>query len=226
MARYLQTLLRGGVTPEGERLVSIEGLGGLWTPQVPMDASQSYGLGWRIGSYKGLRLLSHPGNTLGFTSDFALLPEAGLGVVVLSNQANSLLPRAVRERVFEFAFDLPAEAGPRLVARYEAEQAQAREQATQLAHAAELAVVAPFLGVYHSPDLGLATLSWERNALVLDIGEARSELRPAPAQDGGAYVAVEAPLLGLALVLALNEAGTPTLTYQGESGAYHFQQER
>jgi hypothetical protein len=80
--------------------------------------------------------------------------------------------------------------------------------------------------VYHSPDLGLTTLSWERNALVLDIGEARSELRPVPAQDGGAYVAVEAPLLGLALVLALDEAGTPTLTYQGESDTYHFQQER
>ncbi len=34
-----------------------------------------------------------------------------------------------------------------------------------LALAANMAVVAPFLGAYHSPDLRLATLSWERNAL-------------------------------------------------------------
>jgi len=226
MGRYLQTLLRGGVTSRGERIISTAELGMLWTPQVPMDATQSYGLGWRIGSYKGLRLLSHPGNTLGFTADLALLPEAGLGVVVLSNQADSLLPRAVRERVFELAFDLPEEAGPRLAARWEATQAEATELAAQLGAPADEATVEPFLGAYRNPELGAATLRWERMALVLDIGEARVELRPLPAAGEGVYLAVEAPLVGTPFALLMGEGGTPTLVYEGEAGGYIFQQER
>lgn len=223
MARYLQTLLRGGVTPAGVRIVSTEALGALWTPQAPMDATQSYGLGWRIGSYKGIRLLSHPGNTLGFTSDFALLPEAGLGVVVLSNQANSLFPRAVRERVFELAFDLPADAGPKLMQRYAAEQAQARDDAAQLASPASLQQVAPFLGSYRNTDLGAVDLRWEREALIFDIGESRTELHPLPAGEEEHYIAVDAPLIGLPIHLTRNTRGEPMLIYQGEAGVYPFE---
>jgi len=223
MAYYLQPLLRSGVTPAGVRIVSTGALGALWTPQVPMDAAQSYGLGWRIGGYKGIRLLSHPGNTLGFTSDFALLPEAGLGVVVLSNQANSLFPRAVREHIFELAFDLPADAGPKLAKRYAAEQAQAREDAAQLAFLADPQQVAPFLGSYWNTDLGLVELRWERGALLLDIGEAHTQLRPLPAEGVGMYVAVDAPLVGALFMLTQREDGSSAIVYKGEAGTYRFE---
>ena len=50
-------------------------------------------------------MISHSGNTLGFSSDLYFLPKKGLGVVVLTNlrMANSFLA-AARHKVFELVF--------------------------------------------------------------------------------------------------------------------------
>ena len=55
-----------------------------------------YGLGWANGEYRGLRVISHTGGTGGFTSEIAFLPEADLGIVILSN---SLSPRSNPSRL-------------------------------------------------------------------------------------------------------------------------------
>lgn len=110
MARYAITELQKGISPDGRRVVSEENLMVTWKPQVAISADLSYGLGWMVGKYKGLQLLEHGGNTFGFTSDLAFLPEAQLGVVVLANgQGTTLFNEAVRHRLFELAFDLPKE---------------------------------------------------------------------------------------------------------------------
>jgi hypothetical protein len=75
MARYLQTELALGVAPDGTRVVSEENLRTTWEPQVPVSANTDYGLGWLVEDYKGLTLIHHGGNTFGFTSDLAFLPN-------------------------------------------------------------------------------------------------------------------------------------------------------
>ena len=97
MARYVQTELQHGVSPDGVRVVSVENLDRTWQPGVAMPAaapgtspaqatfSEHYGLGWFTGSYGGQRLVWHNGATLGFHSLVTLLPEADLGAVVLTN---------------------------------------------------------------------------------------------------------------------------------------------
>ncbi|HKG26642.1 MAG TPA: serine hydrolase domain-containing protein, partial [Thermomicrobiales bacterium] len=83
MARYVLTELNHGVAPDGTRVVSTANLEETWTPQVAVDAETSYGLGWLVGKYKGLKLIAHGGSTFGFTSDLAFLPDSGVGIVVL-----------------------------------------------------------------------------------------------------------------------------------------------
>jgi CubicO group peptidase (beta-lactamase class C family) len=108
MARYLITELNEGVSLDGVRVVSAENLGSPG-PQVPVDAVSSYGLGWFVDKYKGLQLLHHGGNTLGFTTDLAFLPQADLGIVVLANaRASDHFNQAVRFRLFELAFEQPS----------------------------------------------------------------------------------------------------------------------
>jgi CubicO group peptidase (beta-lactamase class C family) len=95
MARYLQALLAaagaGGV-------VSSDSMSHLTTPQVPVSAKISYGLGWFVEDWKGQRLIHHGGNTFGFTSELAFLPEVGSGIVILTNagRANDFVQRFVR----------------------------------------------------------------------------------------------------------------------------------
>ena len=99
MARYVQTQLAGGVAPDGTRVVSggepgrRPGRRG-WRSRpnragrrCSTRCSQDYGLGWFVGEYGGQRLLSHGGTAFGFTSEIAFLPEADLGLVVLTNGA-------------------------------------------------------------------------------------------------------------------------------------------
>jgi hypothetical protein len=107
MAKYLITQINRGVTPDGTRIVSEENLTETWTPAIEIGGGQFYGMGWTISDYHGQRLIQHGGGTAGFTTDLAFLPEAGLGVVVLTNHSLSIgFGPSVREFVFETAFGL------------------------------------------------------------------------------------------------------------------------
>ncbi len=112
MGKYLLTEIQRGVAPDGTRVVSEANLSETWKPGVDVGDGSKYGMGWMIGDYHGQRLIQHGGNTSGFTTDFAFLPDAKLGVVVLSNGglANNFV-ESVREYAFEQAFGLEHQAG-------------------------------------------------------------------------------------------------------------------
>lgn len=119
----LQTQVARGVTPSGTHLVSARNLEITRAPGVAapdlyagppaMTATMTqYALGWMIGDYRGHRVISHAGGTAGFTALMAFLPEAGVGLVVLSN-ALRLRPvplafqYSVLFRLWEILFERP-----------------------------------------------------------------------------------------------------------------------
>ncbi len=107
MAKYMITQINRGIAPDGERVVSEANLLETWKPEIAMPDGNQYGMGWMIASYHGQRLIMHGGNTAGFTTDFGFLPDANLGVLVLSNAAlANNFDASVREYVFETAFGL------------------------------------------------------------------------------------------------------------------------
>lgn len=211
MARYALTELGRGVAPDGTRVVSAENLEETWQPQVPVTAETSYGLGWFIDEYKGRPLIHHGGNTLGFTSDLAFMPDAGIGVVVLANgQGTNLFNEAVRYRVLELAFDQEPEFDRQLdfaIDQIDKAMAEVRES---LGEGVDEAAVAPFLGDYASPVLGDVSLALEAgeaggpSRLVLDAGEFASALLPVDSPAAGdRYASVDPPLLGLPVELRM-----------------------
>jgi CubicO group peptidase (beta-lactamase class C family) len=110
LGHFAITQLNHGVAPDGGTVVSAENLEVTWTPRVQIAPGFSYGLGWVVTDYKDQPLLLHDGGTLGYNAEVAFLPEAGLGVAIVANQAG-VLPfiEAVRGRVLELAYDQPAE---------------------------------------------------------------------------------------------------------------------
>lgn len=107
MARYLITHLNGGLSPDGNRVVSTETLVETRTPQIgvgedlftdrvlfpssfvlPDDARVDYGMGWFVGSYHGVEVITDPGDERGYTNIMALLPQSGTGIVILTNAEN------------------------------------------------------------------------------------------------------------------------------------------
>ena len=197
MARYLVAQLNAGVAQGGTRVVSEENLRATWEPTVPITAAASYGLGWIVGEYRGLQLLSHGGNALGFTSEFAFLPDVGVGVLVLTNaQSTNLFNDAVRERLFELVFEQPSQAEALVAFGLEQIERTLADLQEQLLSDVDPDAVTPYLGTFSSPVLGAITLTLEGGVLTLDAGEFRTELRPSVDADGEVehYVAMQGPV--------------------------------
>ncbi|MBA3416925.1 MAG: beta-lactamase family protein [Chloroflexia bacterium] len=227
MAHYLQVQLAAGVAPSGTRVVSPENLTRTWAPRTPIppeagtppvlnEAFGAYGMGWGVGSYGGQRLINHSGGTLGFASEVAFLPDADLGVAVLTNGGlgGGLFAFAVQYRLFELLFDQEPGASAQLE-RFAADfGAQIADFAALLPLVAPEAVT-PFLGRYAHPTLGEVELALRGGELVLRTDLFRVELRPLPAEAGSdaGYVFVDPPFVGVPAGVVLQEQadGRPEL---------------
>lgn len=210
MVRYVQTELRFGVAPDGGRVVSPENLERTWRPGVALPANpgvppemaafaQHYGLGWVVGTYGGQRAIWHSGGTLGFSSLVTFLPEADLGVVVLTNGSGNAgqLIYSVVFRLLELLFDQPKSMDSILEA-VSASMESGRAELLATLGQVDPAAVTPFLGTYTNSDLGNLTLTLREDTLTFTSGPYRSTLLPQMAEDGSmaGYLIVDPPLSG------------------------------
>jgi CubicO group peptidase (beta-lactamase class C family) len=105
MAKWLQLHVGGGVV-DGRRVVAARQVQEMHRPQMVIQSfpgmfedteiqQPSYGLGWFVESYRGKKRVHHGGNIDGFSTMVSLLPDDGIGVVVLSNLNATPLPTIV-----------------------------------------------------------------------------------------------------------------------------------
>jgi len=112
MARWMNLQLAEGKLPDGHALFSADRSHEMWTPQTLLPVSRraealththfsTYALGWGIEDFDGYRHISHNGGVSGMVTHVSLLPELGLGVVVLTNQESPgpivAIPNAILE---------------------------------------------------------------------------------------------------------------------------------
>ncbi len=232
MARYVQTELRRGISPDGIRVVSEANLERTWQPGITLPSQPGtppvmtafaghYGLGWVVGAYGGQRAIWHSGGTLGFTSLVTFLPEANFGVVVLTNAQGGtagLFTYGVTFRLFELLFDQPAAFDAQVEPR---RAAAAQGRADFVAHLGQIdpVVVAPYLGWFTNPDLGPVRLLLRDDGLHIVAGAYYSELRPL-LDDAGAvagYVPVDPSLGGfpppMTLIFEQDSDGQPRIDF-------------
>jgi CubicO group peptidase (beta-lactamase class C family) len=89
MGSYLHAHLNGG-RAEGVRILSPAGFAELHRPGLAIDDGLWTGMGWGVGDFDGARVLQHDGNTGNYRAEMWLLPEQGLGFVLLMNASNEL----------------------------------------------------------------------------------------------------------------------------------------
>src|SRR5262249_31228408 len=68
---------------------------------MPDAHLRAYGLGWMMHDYHDRLIVEHGGQTDGMHGTIAMMPEADLGVVVLTNSVLFGLPAAIAYRVFD-----------------------------------------------------------------------------------------------------------------------------
>ncbi len=104
IARWVRLQLGRGKT-NGKRLISEESLLETWEPQIEMAPGASYGLGWMLREHNGRKVVEHGGNIDGFSAQIGLMPEEGLGYVLLMNLSVSPLQQASLPMVFDALLD-------------------------------------------------------------------------------------------------------------------------
>ncbi len=121
MARWLIVHTNRGRTADGTPIVSGRGLRLLHTPSAPKSG---YALGWGThGPASDPTRVEHSGNLFRFTSEQALWPASGYGVVLLFNSGSPMMldQTAIVHGVFDIVEGNPPPlSGPHVAARIDA----------------------------------------------------------------------------------------------------------
>ncbi|ACU08138.1 Beta-lactamase [Flavobacteriaceae bacterium 3519-10] len=108
MNTWAEFLMNGFITKDGKKLVSDKQIQQLWNLQIstPVALKNSYdsnfggyGLGWFLTDVKGHKQVYHTGGLIGTVTQFTLIPDMKLGIVVLTNQQSGAAFTAITNTV-------------------------------------------------------------------------------------------------------------------------------
>jgi CubicO group peptidase (beta-lactamase class C family) len=211
MARYLLTELDHGRSPVGAQVVSAANLEKTWTKQVDLGDGKGYGLGWFSSSYKGQPRIGHGGDTVGFGSNIDFLPEAGIGIVVLTNAGTmSVFGGGVAGRLYELAFDQPFEIDAKVTNYYGAIRDGYKQAFGLVKSQADGDKAREFLGSYRNDALGEVDIQLSDGHLVLDAGSFATRLGSI---GNNQYLLLDPPMPAGAIAFEHDKKGRPEFTF-------------
>jgi CubicO group peptidase (beta-lactamase class C family) len=157
---------------EGQRLLTPALIQQLQTPRVHVSAPEfaeysdvHCGLGFRLHSYRGERVVWHTGGWIGWSTLMTMLPERGVGVAVFTNRDPSAVPEILANYVFDRMcakepihwLDRFRERRRKLVAQLDIDR-QARKATRQL-NTRPSHDLADYAGDYEHPGYGRITIT-------------------------------------------------------------------
>lgn len=94
MSMFIQAMLRGGYTADGDSVLSPGLLHSMWEPHSANRPS-TYGLTFGLGSIDGWKSVGHNGAVYGYSTQLSFLPEAGIGIIMCAtlDVVNAVLAR-------------------------------------------------------------------------------------------------------------------------------------
>jgi len=190
MARWVSTQLAGGKMPDGGQLFSAARHEEMWTPQtlIPIGGPraamtrthfEAYALGWGLNDFYGYERVSHNGGVLGMVTHVSLMPELGLGVVVLTNQEDPGPLMTIADQILESYATSERHDWVALTKAY-LDQAAASLLASEAQQTPKVAEVQPdaatratYVGAYADAWRGVATVSESDGALRLTFSRTK-----------------------------------------------------
>jgi hypothetical protein len=149
---------------------------GAWAAMTPDAHFMAYGLGWFLSDYHGFQMLQHGGGIDGMSAMVGLMPEIGVGIVVLTNLNGNLLPGALMHRVFDAYLGRPAIDWSERARAMSTEAQAAADAAEQerlkgmVPGTAPTLPLAQYVGTYRHPAWGDLIISLEGGRLMARYG--------------------------------------------------------
>ncbi|WP_244284824.1 serine hydrolase [Acetobacter persici] len=191
MNRWVQTLLNGGQTVDGRKVISLAQRDALWAPHalLPLPDSadrtkshfRAYGYGWFMEDFYGLKRVWHTGTVSGMVSYVSMLPEKNTGLVVLTNHDDN---HATYSIALTMSSLIATGKSDDWVAYWQNEARKAQAKAAQEASTTgpgsparpfitlPVSELKEYVGLYHDAWRGDIRLFLKNNALVMEFGKA------------------------------------------------------
>ncbi len=186
MTRWMQVQLAGGAYTDAhgvsKRLFGEKSQQGMWSMITPMPVAQpsvasqlpakpnfiGYGQGWTLSDYRGRKLVWHTGGWPGMVSRLTLVPDRGLGVMVMTSAEFGGAFNAMTLRVLDAFLDAPktdwnAAYGEALAkSREKADESWAKHQAARAKGTKPSLPPAGYVGVWRDPWYGDVTIEQQQ----------------------------------------------------------------
>ncbi len=113
LSKWVQTLLSQGKYDGDKRLVSEKVMKELWSPQTIIQVNSpgpynthfaAYGLGFFLSDINGYKQVTHTGGLEGMVTQITMVPELGLGIIVLTNQQEGGAFRSITNQILDGYF--------------------------------------------------------------------------------------------------------------------------
>ena len=190
MLSYLAFHMKHG-RHAGVRLLSETQARAMQTPRAALDqapahvalGTAAYGMGFFISTYRGEKIIWHGGGIDGFVALLAFLPDAGIGVVALSNLDRNPAPTILTRNLFDRLLGLaPLPWNDWIASDYLEWDLEQSQKAANHARSRDLSIqpsraLAAFAGRYRHPAYGEIGISLENEALTLRYGQFTLPLR-------------------------------------------------
>jgi CubicO group peptidase (beta-lactamase class C family) len=226
-ARDLAAFLRfqlGDGTWQGKRLISAARLAEPQTAQValplvgaartmnPETLFLNYGMGWIAQDYRGKKLIMHGGSIDGFRAHLTLVPEARLGIGLLSNLDGGLVNLAISNRLVDLLLGLPTrEWSSHYLKLFDESEREARERAKALrdrrSDQGPPRPLTAYAGTYEDAAYGPCTVEVADGKLHWKWGKVRCPLEHF---DGDRFLANHGPLVDTGFRFRADADGTVT----------------
>ncbi|MDR2206981.1 MAG: serine hydrolase [Flavobacteriaceae bacterium] len=115
MSVWAEFLMNGFTTKDGKKLVSDKQIQQLWQIQQPISVAlknpydthfYGYGMGWFLSDVKGHFQVQHTGGLIGTVTQFTVIPDLKLGIVVLTNQQSGAAFNTITNTVKDLYFGI------------------------------------------------------------------------------------------------------------------------
>jgi CubicO group peptidase (beta-lactamase class C family) len=223
MARVIQLEIGKGKL-DGTQVVSEANLLARRAPQVKITDDLSYGLGVVVGTRNGLPMITHSGGTAGFRAELLILPEQGIGVVILTNgESGGLFNVVVERRLLEILFDGTPEAQDDLTTTMAQRKKAVADELALIQAVPDPAWLAEVAGAWVNDGLGRIELRSDKGGPVLDAGEWQVAFGKKTDRDGTVkVVTTSAPMAGVELI-PRDQDGRKVLVLDAGQHSYVFE---
>jgi hypothetical protein len=227
MARYAQLELSKGVGPAGKRIVSEANIVERRRRGVPVGEDSWYGMGLFERVAWGVPVVTHGGTLLGYHSNFYVLPEAGLGAVILTNaDPGAAMLGPFLRRLLEVVYDGKPEAAQEVAAAAARIKAQAAGRRERLTIPGDPAILTKLASTYRNPEVGTISFNDRNGTKWMKAGFVEGPVATRGNPDGSISIVSAGPG-AISVEASVGEAdGVRTLTIRDSQHEYVYRERR